>query len=362
MKLKAFTYSIPFKKPFKTGTQTFLSREGIIFELKKDGFLALGEAAPLPGFSLESLQQVKEQLKKTLRDIETIFTEDLSLQSLQVFHRKNDILPSLQFALDTLAVNYLSQEAGISVPDLLFDNSPKKIPVNGVVSSMDTDKTLESVKTLAKKGFNTVKLKIGRDFENELTIIKKIRSTFPELTIRLDANKAWSLEEASKNLGRLDQLNIEHCEEPLKLPSSGNLRELCKSVATPIALDESLTDAENMDNIAPHIAVMVIKPMVFGSLSKLFATKRLAEHHDNKVIYTTSLESGIGRTMTAILAAGLGSRDSAHGLATGSLLKMDVWHDGTYINNGSVSLPDRNELDKRYHSYHTYLELVDIDL
>lgn len=362
MDLKAFTYSFPFWKPFQTSANTFATRKGIIIELQKKNITALGEAAPLPGFSKESMQEVLTQLKRHAPDIKNIFTESLSLQSLQIFYRKNKILPSLQFALDTLAVDYISQKTDVAAQDFLFDEPAQTLKVNGTISIQDLDETLESVHKLTDNGFSTIKMKVGVNFENEHTVIEKIRAAFPELTIRLDANKAWNLKEASKNLSKLGKLEIEYCEEPLMDPSIENLKKLRASVATPIALDESLLASENMESLAPFISVMVIKPMVFGNLSKLFATKRLADHHDNKVIYTTSLESGIGRIMTATLATGLGDRDSAHGLATGGLLKMDVWYDGTYINNGSISLPDRSELGKRYDSNHKYLESGQIDL
>lgn len=331
-------------------------------ELKEDNLTALGEAAPLPGFSLESLEDVSAQIKKFADTIKEFFHQDLSLESLQVFYRKSEIFPSLQFALDTLAVDYLSQKGGISAQDFLFDDPSSELKVNGVLSLQNADNALKKVDDLIADGYSTIKIKIGRDFDNELLTLKNIRSSYPKLTLRLDANKAWELNEAIEKLEELEKLSIEYCEEPLADVSIPKLKKLNNSISVPVALDESLLQADSLDSIMPYISVVVIKPMVMGSLSNLFATNRLADSHNNKVIYTTSLESGIGRTMTVILATGLGNKNSAHGLATGSLLKMDVWNDGTYINNGSVSLPDRTELGKRYHSNHTYLKPGRMDL
>ena len=362
MEFNAYTYSFPFKKSFKTSSHTFTSRKGIVLELKADNFTALGEAAPLPGFSQESLEDVSTQLKNFSDAIKNLLHESISLEELQVFYRKNEIFPSLQFALDTLAIDYLSQKSGVTAQDYLFDDPATNLKVNGVVSIQDDSTTLRKVDELATDGYSTIKIKVGSDFNKELPILKNIRSSYPELALRLDANKAWELNDAIERLKKLGNLGIEYCEEPLAQVSIQNLKKLNNSVSVPVALDESLLQADSLDSIMPFISVVVIKPMVFGSLSKLFATNRLAVSHNNKVIYTTSLESGIGRTMTVILATGLGNKNSAHGLATGSLLKMDVWNDGTYINNGSVSLPDRTELGKRYHSNHTYLKPGRMDL
>lgn len=357
-KLNLYTYSFPFTKPFKTSSKTFNSREGIVLEIQDTNRTALGEAAPLPGFSRESLNDVLSQLEIHADEIERTFNGSFSLRDLQAFHRKNDIYPSLQFGLDTLAVDFLSQQAGTSPQNFLFDNPPDKIKINGVISVEDAEQIYENARHLVEQGFQTIKIKVGINFKKELVVLEKIQDSFPKLKLRLDANRAWSLEEACNNLSKLEDLNIEYLEEPLNDPSLKKLKKLSSEASVPIALDESMLEMQNPESAMPYTSAIILKPMVFGGLSKLFATNRLAKHHNNKVIYTTSLESGIGRTMTATLAAGLSDRLSAHGLATGSLLKMDVWHDGTYINNGSFLLPDRTELGKRYHSHHKYLDKI----
>ena len=364
MELNAYTYSFPFKEPFITSAEVFTERKGLILELKEeeDDIIALGEAAPLPGFSLESLDEVIQQMKKISEEFKELFQNEISLESLQVFHRKNDIYPSLQFALDTLATDYLSQKSRTPAQDLLFDNPAKLLQTNGIVPISEERETRDNVAKLIDKGYKTIKFKIGQNFTYELEELKIIRSAHPKLNLRLDANKAWETDEAIENLTRLEPLDIEYCEEPLARANVQNFKALHNATAVPLALDESLPEFKDWDSILPLISAIIIKPMVLGGLTKLFATNRLADNHGNKVIYTTSLESGIGRAMTVILAAGLGNRDSAHGLSTGSLLNMDVWNDGTYINNGSVNLPDRSQLGKRYHSNHKYLEPGRIDL
>lgn len=362
MKLNAYTYSFPFKESFQSSADSFSERNGVILELEDEGITALGEAAPLPGFSVETLDEVIEQLKTNLRDINELFHEDASLDELQVFHRKNQIYPSLQFALDTLALDYLSQQSQTTAQELLFDDYSNNLETNGILPLSKDGRSADRVARLVDQGYSTVKIKIGRHFEYEFEELKNIRSSYPDLKLRLDANRAWGTDEAVSNLSKLEALDIEFCEEPLSEATVQNFRKLQTDTGVPLALDESLTRIRDWNSIMPLVSVVIIKPMVLGALSKLFATNHLANNHGNKVIYTTSLESGIGRAMTVILAAGLGSRDSAHGLSTGSLLTMDVWNDGTYINNGSVGLPDRSELGKRYHSNHKYLEPGRIDL
>lgn len=358
MNINYYTYCFPFKEPFRTHAGKYQVRKGVILELVEGERTALGEAAPLPGFSQESIEDVLRQVRQFHHEIRKLFEGACTLGDLQVFHRKHDILPSLQFGLDTLATDLLSQRERISATEFLFEDAPDRISINGIIPLMETEASIIEAGRWVRAGFQTIKAKVGQDFDKELAILKRIRENYPEVNLRVDANKAWKINEASQNLQLLNPLNIEYCEEPLKNISPKSLKKIASETGVPIALDESLLELHHIEKVMPHISAIILKPMIFGSLSKLFATNRLAGHHNNKVIYTTSLESGIGRAMTATLAAGLGDSNSAHGLATGSLLKMDVWHDGTYINNGSFLLPDRAELGERYHSNHQYLDKV----
>ncbi|MGK7369747.1 MAG: enolase C-terminal domain-like protein, partial [Candidatus Halalkalibacterium sp. M3_1C_030] len=200
MDLNAYTYSFPFKKSFQTSSKTFEERKGLVLELKEQEITALGEAAPLPGFSRESLQDVVDQLKANSDKIKDLFINELSLEALQVFHRKNEIYPSIQFAMDTLAVDYLSQKNKTSAQDYLFDEYSKNLKTNGIIPISGKEKPLDLVRKLSEEGYETIKIKIGKDFQSEHQQLKKIRSSFPKMTIRLDVNKAWETEEAIENL------------------------------------------------------------------------------------------------------------------------------------------------------------------
>ena len=68
--------------------------------------------------------------------------------------------------------------------------------------------------------------------------------------------------------------------------------------------------------------------------------QKRAKQNDTKLVFTTGLESGVGRLMTATLAAGLGTPHAAHGLATGGLLARDIWTDDQFIAKGNFVLPD----------------------
>jgi O-succinylbenzoate synthase len=110
-----------------------------------------------------------------------------------------------------------------------------------------------------------------------------------------------------------------------------------------LAIDESLVQTDWWPNLLPFTSHVIIKPMLLGSFTKIFETNRLANTHDNKTVFTTTLESMLGRTITATLASGLGDAETAHGLNTGRLLAKDLHADFDYIINGNYRLPAFDE-------------------
>ncbi len=348
MKLNAFSYTLPFDSAFNTSNSGYSKREGVFLLLEHDSRLALGEASPLPGFSAESLEAVVKQLQIFGPEIETLFESDaLGLGEVEDFCRGNDLLPSLRFGLETLALHYLCNSRSVQPDRILFEDKVTPPLVNGVIPLGPAEDMVERATSMAAKGYHTVKIKVTSDIEQAIKGIREIKSTFPEMTLRLDANKSWEPAAAIENLKKLEEFEFEYCEEPLQDATPQSLRKLRDEIDIPLALDESLLTISDLEAAAASVSAFVIKPMVFGGLPKIFATKRLADSHDIKMIFTSSLESGIGRHLTAYLAAGLGS-GTAHGLATGRFLKIDVWDEGTYIKDGRYTFHGYETIEKGY--------------
>lgn len=337
MSLIFYKYHLPFSSPLVTAKATFKFRKGYILEYVGDSFSCYGEAAPLSGFSAETLDDVRQQLISKKNELETVFSAENPTDLLNDLYRKAKVPASMQFGLDSLAHQLEAFRAGTTLQNYLFDDAPQKVPVNALVS-LHSDDFLTKVEQFISQGFQTIKCKIGLKFDREKEKLEKIRAKFPKLAIRLDANQAWPVEKAVDHLSKLQQLNIEYCEEPLRNPDPNKYEELNNKTIIPLALDESIGQQNDWRSMLPFVSVLVIKPMVLGGFSKFFVTKRLAETHDNKIVLTSSLESGVGRMVTSILASGLNSLKLAQGLNTGHFLAKDVFYDKSFIVDGMYNL------------------------
>lgn len=336
MKLQAFKYQLPFKAPFTIASGTYLYREGIILRYEHDGIIAYGEIAPLPGFSKESLGEAETQLINNKGFLLELLTIESRAEAINLLE-KRAFFPSVEFGFDSLMVDYLSKKSSISFASYLFKKNEEPTPVNGVISTMDISHSLKRANVLNDQGFKTLKIKVGSSLQRELETVKNIRQELPHIQIRLDANGAWSNKEAIDALQAFHSYDIEYCEQPCS--SIEELAEVKASSKVKIAADESARSYSDIQRIIATNAadVLILKPMLIGSINRVSVTNSLAMSHDLEVVYTTSLESAVGRTITAHIASGLGKHTFAHGLATGSLFSSDL-SSRTMIHNGFCSL------------------------
>ena len=133
-------------------------------------------------------------------------------------------------------------------------------------------------------GFHCIKLKIGAiDFEAELDLLRMIRSQFSKelIELRVDANGAFSPEDAPRKLEQLAQYDIHSIEQPIRQGQWEEMSRLCRNTPIPIALDEELIGIEGLnkgkllDTIRPQY--VVIKPSLLGSFSGSWELNAIAQ-------------------------------------------------------------------------------------
>lgn len=319
--LRYFKYSIPFKKTFKTSSGSFSNREGIILFFEQDDIKAYGEVAPLPGFSSETIEQVEVILKQNKKFLEQAFFNDDSRQIITVLDQIHQF-PSLSFGLDTLFYDFLSKQKKQSLSEFLFGLKKPSVKCNTAIGILPEKEIISQINHKKKEGFDTFKLKVGSDFNKEKSVLEFIRTTYPEIKLRIDANQAWEREEAVKNLNSIEKLDIEYCEQPVSAENIEGLKWVRDRTEIKIAADESLGNKIWAKALIEQNCcdIIIMKPALMGLLENITVTKELAVTHNMEAVFTTSLDGIIGRKTSAVLASGLGTKAFAHGLATGSLL------------------------------------------
>ncbi|HVI50508.1 MAG TPA: enolase C-terminal domain-like protein [Candidatus Sulfotelmatobacter sp.] len=241
---------------------------------------------------------------------------------------------SLAPAFEAALLDLSSQAAGLSLCRLLSAAASDRVKVNALVEDE------ASLAEALADGFGVIKLKVGlRPVEAELERLRAL--ALPSgVRLRLDANRAWSREQAVQFIAGVTGLPIDGLEEPLAEPdlvAYGQLQGYCPF---PLALDESLCQLDWIRLLEnPPVRRLVIKPSQLGGLRRSLDLIGEASERGLECVITSIVDSAVGVAAAAHLAAASGFEHLAHGLATGAWLGSDVAKP-LPMAQGVMSLPD----------------------
>jgi len=176
----------------------------------------------------------------------------------------------------------------------VLGGADRPVPSGVVVGIVDSLAALgDVVNQRMDEGYRRVKLKIGPGWDVEP--ISLIRSRWPDLTISVDANGAYSPDQ--HELPNLDGFNLQYIEQPFPAPDVEESARLAESIATPICLDESLTDRSRVHAALTRHPGFVVnaKPSRLGGHTETLAVHRLAVDAGADLWCGGYLETGIGR-------------------------------------------------------------------
>ena len=205
MMLTGFTlyrYTLPFTQAVVFRGIEVQRRTGCLLKLEaEDGIVGWGEVAPLPGFSTESLEEAVTQLSqlKPWMMGRPVMPEwlDLHGEPALALDRKR-LVPSVRFGLELAVWNVLAGQRKLPLPDLLGNTPGRTVALNGLLMGQEEDVVNEAVR-MRKAGYQAIKLKVGRHtLEEDIRRVRRVSDVLgPDVQLRLDANRAWSLETAT---------------------------------------------------------------------------------------------------------------------------------------------------------------------
>lgn len=340
--LSLYAYKLPFKTPFKTGAGVFTHREGFILHFSARNSSSVTEIAPLPGFSKETLPEVEKLIISSLQKWNDALKSFKTTEDLSSWLHSQKLPPSVEFGLSALGLDILSRLNHESIMNMLGFSTYTDLNLNFVVSAGDTESRLKQLNDGYKTGFRVFKIKSDNDTQSLFECLDAAWEKYPDIRFRIDANRSWEPDKARQILRKLDNYPIEFCEEPIHFGNITEFTELRKLSPVLLALDESLGTIVRTDEIIRNQLsdVIIIKPTLFGSVFKIIETIDLLGSHNSITVFTTTLESGVGRKITAWLAAMTSNSEIAHGLNTGNLLGSDLLYDDWICNSAICLKPE----------------------
>jgi len=221
------------------------------------------------------------------------------------------------------------------------------IPVNVTVPAVDPQRAHEIV---SNSSCSTAKVKVaepGRLEEDEARVEAVRDALGPKGKLRVDANGAWTVDEAQRAIKALDRYELEYVEQPVA--TLEDMAELRRSVDVPLAADESVRTAEDPMRVAGLEAadIVVLKVQPLGGVRRAL---EVAEAAGLPCVVSSAVETSVGIATGLALAACLPSLPYACGLATVELLEGDVTAGSLLPVEGAIrvrrSEPDADLLER----------------
>jgi O-succinylbenzoate synthase len=361
-KAEVFHYTLPLVRPIPLKGGPLHERKGFLLKLYSScGHTAWGEAAPLPGFSRESMAACEQSLVAAAADL----------------IEKDDVLdtdfPRRLKAFSGTTAHSAAYFAVESAWHLLVDAAENKAPWNRKDSSRNASLHLNALLagsaeeirgkavSAAALGYRAVKLKVGRDSMTEdIRLVREVRSIIgSEISLRLDANQAWSLDDATLFGKATADASIAYIEEPCAVP--GDLPAFQRATGIPYAIDESihvLHDTLHGRGMAPMnqravadvfegAAALVWKPtLVHTPILGQLLFRDVTHGHSNRIVISAAFESGVGIAALANYAALFAAPETPAGLDTYGWMVPDVLQQRLPLSGGTVDLRAINQAAK----------------
>jgi L-alanine-DL-glutamate epimerase-like enolase superfamily enzyme len=294
-----------------------------------DGTVGQGEAAPLESYDGVSYDRVAEALDRYRVVIERA-SGRTGPELLEECRQEAD-LPQALAAVDMALWDQFARREGRPLAALLTDDPLDAVPVNATISAPDRAGAAAAAAAAAAAGFTCVKVKVGLgDDAGRVAAVRAAAGN--EMAIRLDANGAWTVDEAIATIDVLSAVGLELVEEPVH--GIDGLRAVRERVPARISMDETCAVAGAIA-AAPADAVC-LKISRAGGISGLIGQAALVRATGAEPYIASTLDGPLGIAAAVHCAAAL-RLSLPCGLAT-----LDLFADATDVlrpGRGRIAVP-----------------------
>jgi L-alanine-DL-glutamate epimerase-like enolase superfamily enzyme len=254
MKINHFdivTVDIPMRQSVRHAlAERSVARNVLVAAHDADGNVGWGECCPRPYVTGETIESVKQ-------DLGTIILPQLLGSELDSFEQARTLLEPL---LDTMARNQQAafcaaelalldlsgRHFGVSAGMVLGPVQARQVRYSGVIATDDIESVKQNAAFMAKFGVNDVKVKVGASLESNLEILTTARAILGDaVTLRIDANCAWSAQETVRQLEAMQAFSLTGVEQPVPGEDIAGMREVTAAGLVPVVADESLCSLED---------------------------------------------------------------------------------------------------------------------
>ncbi len=298
-----------------------------------DGVTGYGEAAPLEAYDGVSIERVENALELYRTVLESAAPDMNGARLIDACRRVED-LPQALAAIDLALWDRAGRRVGRPVAALLTDDPAPAVEVNATLTALDRAGVSEQASRAVLEGFTCIKVKVGVG-DDAGRVAAARAATGPEISLRLDANGAWSVEEAVRAIDTLAPAGLELVEEPTH--GLKDVREVRERVSTRVAIDE--TAAEHGALGAGVADAVCLKISRCGGISGLIAAAALVRASGAEVYLASTLDGPLGVAAAVHAAAALASRGPVPHCGLATLDLFEGIENPLPVRRGKIAVP-----------------------
>ena len=331
MKINYKKSNLPFKHPFTISKGTKTHQPALLVELDHFGIKGYGEAPAIVYYNIT--------VEKMIEDIEhkRVFLEKFNFtEPDRYWHYLHHLYPENPFlvcALDMAGWDIYGKLKRKQLHDLWhLDISAN--PMTDITIGIDTIEKM--VQKMNENPWPIYKIKLGT--ENDIGIMQELRK-HTDSVFRIDANAAWTAEEALEKINAFKDLDVEFIEQPLAKDDWEGMKFLFERSPIPLIADESCVSEQDVKKCYQRFHGINIKLTKCSGITPALRMIAEARHLEMKVMVGCMNESTIGSAAIAQLLPLIDYADM-----DGPLLLAEDTATGISFENGKVFYGEGNGL------------------
>jgi L-alanine-DL-glutamate epimerase-like enolase superfamily enzyme len=323
--------SLRFRRPLHTAFGTLYEREIVELSITgEDGVTGRGEAAPLEPYDGVPIWAVRKALEAYLPVL--LMADELGGPRVLDACRAIADLPQALAAVDIALWDRAARRERLPVADLLTDNAAYAVAVNATIDATDRSNAAGAAAEAAEAGFTCVKVKVGiGDDAGRLAAVRA--AVGPDVALRVDANGAWTVEQAIASIGTFASVGLELVEEPVH--GVHDLTQVRRAVPVRVAMDETADEPGALASGAADAVCLKIQRC--GGISGLLAAAELVRATGAEPYVASTFDGPIGVAAALHAAAALSPLPPC-GLAT--LAFFEDGADVLPVRDGQIPVPE----------------------
>jgi L-alanine-DL-glutamate epimerase-like enolase superfamily enzyme len=333
VKLVVERQTMRLASPLHTSYGTVHERELLLVALTdEDGVTGFGEAAPLEAYDGVGVERVKDALER----YQPALARSREFNGAQLIDacRQIEDLPAALAAIDLALWDRAGRREEKPVAALITDSPATSVPVNATLSALDRVGVAEQAAEAVRDGFECLKVKVGvGDDAGRLAAVRAAAG--PGVALRLDANGAWSVEEAVRAIDALSPAGLELVEEPAHGLQA--VRAVRERVAARVAIDETAAEPGALGaGVADAVCLKISR---CGGIAGLVAAATLVRASGAEVYVASSLDGPLGVAAGVHVAAALASRGPVPYCGLATLGLFESLEDPLPARAGAIEVP-----------------------